>query len=168
MFLSVFSSHFQTHFQFFLLIFIVLDLSLEDPSSVLKEDAHEEGGGEDGDEEEEEDVGFDYDKSAVTEAVASMTKAVLEIHEDAVEEVRPIHGKVIRYSISTARSSGTAYPRQSHQVQHIHGKVIRYSISTARSSGTAYPRRGHQVQHIPCGQGQKVVMMDVTGCQSQR
>ena len=47
-------------------------------------------------EEEEEEYEEDYDKMAVTEAVAAMTKAVLEVHEDEVEEVRHIQGKIIR------------------------------------------------------------------------
>lgn len=71
------------------------DLSLDD-SSGLKDDDNITDNNDDDVADEEEDVGFDYDKSAVTEALASMTKAVLEIHEDEVEEIRPIVGKVIR------------------------------------------------------------------------
>jgi hypothetical protein len=71
---------------------VTLDLSFDD-STALKDD---DNINEEDNEEEEEDMGYDYDKSAVTEAVANMTKAVLDIHEDEVEEMRPIQGKIIR------------------------------------------------------------------------
>lgn len=62
------------------------------------------------DEDEVEDAGYDYDKSAVTEAVASMTRAVLEIHEDEVEEVRQIQGKVIRPENTTFEVTSSQEP----------------------------------------------------------
>jgi hypothetical protein len=61
------------------------DLSLEDSGLQEEEEEPEEGNN-----------GLDYDKLAVLEAVASMTKAVLDIHEDQVEAVRSIQGKIIR------------------------------------------------------------------------